>query len=283
MGRPERRHRDERAIGGQQAGDRVDPRHLERLLPRQRRENPGETPREHRLPGSRRPRQQEVVGSGSGDLERAPRPFLATDVGEVGDARRPERVGRKRVEGGSSDLSPEIRDRFGQMADGHRLDPCQCRLGSGLGGTDDAREPGPPRALRDRKSPGDGPNAPVERELSHRRVLGEPLRRNLARRGEHRKRDREVEPGPLLAQRGGCQVHGDPAVEGPFERSGHDAASNPVLGLLAGAVGEPDDREPGDTGLEMGLYLDAARLEADEGMSDRTREHPLDGTRGGVA
>jgi hypothetical protein len=50
-----------------------------------------------------------------------------------------------------------------------------------------------------------------------------------------------------------------------------------VLRLLAGAVGEADDREPRDARLEVGLDLDASRLEADERVGDRTSEHAVHG------
>jgi hypothetical protein len=46
-----------------------------------------------------------------------------------------------------------------------------------------------------------------------------------------------------------------------------------VLGLLARAVGEPDDRERRDAQLEMGLDLDPAWLESDECVGDRACEH----------
>jgi len=55
-----------------------------------------------------------------------------------------------------------------------------------------------------------------------------------------------------------------------------------MLGLLAGAIREPDDREPGDTGLEMRLDLDLPWLETDESMSDRACEHSSDGRREGA-
>jgi hypothetical protein len=58
-------------------------RDLESLLARQGRQDPGKTAREHRLAGARRPAQQQVVPTGSGQLQRSPCPFLASHVGEV--------------------------------------------------------------------------------------------------------------------------------------------------------------------------------------------------------
>jgi hypothetical protein len=48
-----------------------------------------------------------------------------------------------------------------------------------------------------------------------------------------------------------------------------------LLGLLAGTVGEPDDRERGLlTRAQVRLDLDSARLEPDERERDRATEHP---------
>ena len=46
-----------------------------------------------------------------------------------------------------------------------------------------------------------------------------------------------------------------------------------MLRLLAGAIGETDDREARDARLEMRLDLDLPRLEADECVGHRAREH----------
>lgn len=48
-----------------------------------------------------------------------------------------------------------------------------------------------------------------------------------------------------------------------------------MLRLLAGAIGEADDREARDAALDVGFDLDAAGVEADEGMRDRAGEHCL--------
>jgi hypothetical protein len=58
---------------------------------------------------------------------------------------------------------------------------------------------------------------------------------------------------------------------------GSNSASNKAPGslprFLAGAVGEADDRESGNPVANVRLDVDAARLEADERMSDRACEH----------
>src|SRR5439155_8250626 len=84
--------------------------------------------------------------------------------------------------------------------------------------------------------------------------------------------DRQVEPRPLLAQIRGREIDGDAALR-PLELGGGDAAANAMLRLLAGAVGEPDDCEPGHPALQVSFDFDATRVEPDERMRDRACEH----------
>ena len=104
-------------------------------------------------------------------------------------------------------------------------------------------------------------------------MRGEPLARELRRRGEHGERDREVEPCSLLAQRGRREVDRDRLAR-PLEKRGVDAAPDAVLRLLAGPVGEPDDRERRLLARAQVCFdLDATRLEAHEREGDRAAEH----------
>ena len=57
---------------------------LERLVERQRRQDPRQPPRQHRLARAGRADEQQVMSAGRGDLERAARPAPAPDVREVG-------------------------------------------------------------------------------------------------------------------------------------------------------------------------------------------------------
>ena len=51
--------------------------------------------------------------------------------------------------------------------------------------------------------------------------------------------------------------------------------------LLAGAVGETDDREARNARLKMRFDVDLSRLEADERVGDRASEHPRHGRHWG--
>ena len=84
-------------------GDAVDARHLDRLGPRQRRQDRGQAPREHRLAHAGRAREQQVVGAGRRDGQRLDDVGVAADVGEVEVAagRRERRPRRDRAAAGA--------------------------------------------------------------------------------------------------------------------------------------------------------------------------------------
>src|SRR5690349_22679741 len=114
VGRPERRPGYEWSPWGQEPRDRVDARDLERLLAGERRQDPGQAAREHRLAGARRPTEQQVVPTRRGQLQRPPRPFLAMDVGKVLQAARRGQLGRL-LERLRLPLAAEVRRRLGEV------------------------------------------------------------------------------------------------------------------------------------------------------------------------
>jgi len=212
------------------------------------------------------------VPAGGGDLERPPGALLTAHVAEVGPAARLlSRLGRPM--GGRRVAEPaKVRDRLGEVRNRHRLDTGERDLGSRLGRADDAAQTRLPGALGGDEGAGNRAEATVERQLADRGVAAERVRRELPGRGEHRQGDGHVEARPLLAESGGCKVDGQPAAR-PLELGGGDPAADAVLRLLAGSVGEADDREGGRAALQVRLDLDAARVEADESVGDRAGEH----------
>jgi hypothetical protein len=153
----------------------------------------------------------------------------------------------------------------------HRLDSCELDLRPGLGRADQLLGTVPPCSLRRDQGTGDRPQPAVESKLADGRMTGERALRDLMRSLEHCQGDGQVEPGPLLAKVGRREVDDD-AVTRPGELRRGDSASDSLLRLLAGAIGEPDDREGGSASLEKGLDLDTSRIEADQGMGDGSRE-----------
>ena len=171
------------------------------------------------LPGSRRARQEHVVLSRGCKLERPSSTLLAPNLGEVGQERLLELVASRRCGERDVLLAAQVGDRLREVADRDDVDAGEGGLGSGLGSTEEARQPGPAGTLGDGDRAGDGAHAAVERELSHAGVLEQAGGRELMRAREERERDREVEPRPLLAQRRRSEVDGDPVPRGPGQHA----------------------------------------------------------------
>ena len=272
MRRPERRNRQERLTGREQARDGMDARDLERLVLGERRQDPRQPAGEHRLARAGRSGEEKVVPPGRGDLERSPRAFLAPDVAEIGRrgrvAVRRRRLVRRRIA-----LAAQIRDGLGEVPDRDGLDPGEGGLGRRLRRTQDPRQPRATGALGDGEDSADGTDAAVEGELADDRVRRERVEWELSGCRQDREGDREIEGGSLLPEARRRQVHDDPPA-GPLEFSGRDPAADALLRLLAGAAGEPDDRERRHAALEVRFDLDAPRLEAHERMRHGAGKHP---------
>jgi len=199
------------------------------------------------------------VTAGSRELERPARPFLTANVGEIRNRRlgtvpvsRRELVGRRRLP-----LAAQVGDRLRQVMQRHRLDPGERGFRCTLGRAKQVREPRLPSSLRRGEHAADRPQPAVQRELADCRVTTERLRWHLSRGSQNGQGDGQVEPRALLAQLRGRQVDRDPPHR-PFQLRRGDAAADPFLRLLAGAVGQPDDCERRHPELEMRLDLDAA-------------------------
>jgi nitroreductase len=254
----------------EQAGDRVDPRDLERFLERQRRQDPRQAPGQHRLARPGRASEEEVVPPGSRELERPAGALLTADVREIRVAS--VRAWLHGFDYRRRECATEIRAGFRQMTHRDGFDPCEHSLCGGIRGADQPRHPGALRRLRRDERTRDRPHAAVQGKLSERRVLCESFGRNLARRSQHGERDREVEPRPLLAQARRREIHRYPSKR-PLELGARDAASNALLRLLASLVGQTDDGESRNTPLQVGFHLDRAGLQTDESMREGAREH----------
>ena len=188
-------------------------------------------------------------------------------MGRPGEAAVCRRRVRRRLA-----LAAEVGDRLGQMPQRNGLDAGQLGLGRRLGGAEETGEAGPTGALGSRQHPTDGTDAAVECELAERRVPGQCAVRDLPRCGDDGERDRQVEARAFLPQPGRREVDGN-APDRPFELGGRDPNSDSLFGFLTRSVGKADDREARDAELQVRFDLDAARLEADERVRDRPREH----------
>ena len=118
----------QRASGGQQTGDRVDPRHLESLVAGQRRQDARQPARQHRLTCTGRAGKQEIVSACRRELECAAGAFLPANVREIewllGGPPGLGRLARLRLP-----LAPQVRGGLAQVVQWDRIDPGQRRFG----------------------------------------------------------------------------------------------------------------------------------------------------------
>ncbi len=212
-------YRDERAARRQQAGDRVDASHLERLLARRASAGCRETTGEHRLA---RARADPSAGGCASRRQRsrahgAPAPVRADRRGP--DRRRPRSRSRRSART-AEHRSPRESTRRprGDAGPATGSIPASAASGADSAAQTSRFSPGATRALRDGERSRHRADAAVERELADGGVLGESLRWKLPRRSEHSERDRKVEPRALLPECGGREVDRDPPVERPLER-----------------------------------------------------------------
>jgi hypothetical protein len=175
--------------------------HLERLVSSERGEDRGEAPSEHRLAGPRRADEQEVVPTGGGDLERAPRVALAAHVAEIGALRRRlHHIGLPPHDLRNAPV-PQERDDVVERLGAHDLEVFdQTRLGDVRGRYDDAPEPRAGDRDRDREHSRRRDQRPLQREFAHEREVGGPHLRHLTGRDEDTHRDGKIEPGTVLAE-----------------------------------------------------------------------------------
>ena len=210
------------------------------------------------------------MAAGEGDLERPPRLELAADLGEV---RRPGRRSRRRrsrrpaaatasaasgsassTRGGAAGVGPPRRRRrtrvggLAQRRDADDLDAADERAPrpwTSAGTIDPARRPAERGPRPSAGCPAPARTSPPS-ESSPISAIRPRRRGDLLGAEEDPDRDREVERGAGLAQVGRGEVDGDPARR-MAEPGVADRAADPLAGLLERGVGEPDDREPGQT------------------------------------
>ena len=242
-----------------------------------------------RMPGRRRPSivlpvpggpASSMLCSPAAAISSARRPrSWPTHLGEIGQERLLELVATRRRGERDVLLAAEIGGRLGKVVDGDDVDPGERRLGRRLGGAEEELQARATRALGDGDRARDRPDPAVERELTdaRRARAAAPAEAGASRR-EGRGRSADRSP-TLLPQRCRSEVDGDPMPLRPRQHRVDDPAVDSVLRLLARTVGKPDDRERRQVGRdEVGLDLDAARLEADDGGGESACQHTFDGT-----
>ena len=263
----------------------------------ERRQQPGDRPRQQRLARTRRTEEEEAVPAGEGDLEGPARLRLSPDLGEVrdGGASRTLAAGRSSpgvVARTLDELDPARRCRDpARSACPDQLDSSTQRLHAEHV---HARRPGaPPRRRSPRRRPGGcraaasaatiGSTPGTERTSppsDSSPISADPpaARPQLFRAEQDPDRDREVERRAGLAQVGRREVDRDPPRR-VDEAGVAERAADPLPGLLEGRVGEADDGEAGQSRRDVDLDPDEPPIEAVERRGRNDGQHAPQASR----
>ena len=268
MRRAERTRRDKSAVLRQYAGDRMEPRDLDRLVEGQRRKDRRQALREHRLARAGRSDHQHVMPSGGGDLKRPFRLLLPFHLRKIGERRVDvaAEIGRVKARRRDRRFALHMADERGEVrhgvdsdvaADARRLRRVLSRdvkLGKALVAGADRHRQHAAHAL----------HLAGERKLAeiHPAAIVGIVRYRAARlpqRGDHR----EIERRAFLAAVGGREVIYDTVlgeIESDRLRGGKDA----LFRFAHGVVGQTDDLEAVHFLAERTLDGDGEAVDAEE-------------------
>ena len=206
MRRAEGRQRDERLLSVDQPGDRMDPRHLERGLGVERRQDPRQPAPQHRLSRSGRPAEEEIMAARRCQLERAAGAFLAADIGEVGRRRRTVAVRRQRRLGLQLELAAQVGRGLREVVDRDCGDTRERGFPGGVGRAEEPLDAESTRAFGDGEHAADAPEPPVECELPHRRRALQSLPWQLLEAASNASAIGRSKPEPSLRSSAGARL-----------------------------------------------------------------------------
>ena len=229
------------ARGHVQPGSRVDHRHLERFLRRQRRQQARQPRRQHGLARPRRADHEQVVTTGGGHLQGLAPERLAPHLGQVG-GRGGVRAGRRRRQLRPRALPPQRLYQGAQVGSGPGQHPLhQARLLPARGWDHHARLAGGGHQGEQARDPS---QRAVQAQLGNERPARQGLGGDLAVRRQDAERHRQVQARTRFAQARGRQVDRY-ALLGPGKTTGNERRPHPVAGFPARGVGQANDSEAG--------------------------------------
>ena len=212
------------------------------------------------------------MGAGRGQLKCAASTFLAPDIRQVKPARLRAGPIDRRLNRGRIALPAQVRDGLGKVPHGDGLDSCKRGLRRTFRRAQELLNPAATSAFGSREHTTDRSQASVETELADGRMLRDAFRRHLTGSGQNGQGDWQIETRAFLAKLGRRQVDGNP-MSRPLQLRGGNPAAHTMLGLLAGAVSQADERECRQAVLKVRLDVDPARVEPDQRMRNRSCEH----------
>ena len=248
--------RDERVLLIKQTTDAVDFRRLDRLVESHRRHDGGNALGEHAFARTRRPDEQEVVGSSDGDLDGAFHLVLAFDLRKIhlGGRGGVEDLGGIGAGGGEVDFAGEEFVGFAKIFHPVDLDALHDRgLGGIRGGENDGFLATRAGLDGDRQSAFDGADFSGEGEFADDKATLEARKFGAFGGSNHPHSNREIETRTLFFNIGRGEVDGR-ALAGPTQAAVRDGGGDAVLALADGGVGQADDNHDGVA--RAGVHLD---------------------------
>ena len=276
MRRAKRAFTDKPGAAWQQAGHRVHGGDFERFVERERRKNPRHPSRHHRLAGTRRSNQQQVMPARTGNLDGPSRQELTVDVGKV-QRMALEKGGRHcdRCRHGVVQRA----DGFDQGPDREDVEPANNRRLAGIGARQkNAGESLTPCRGRDGQHAPRGLDGAVERDLANDDDVGDGAALDDALGGQDAKRNGQVERRSGLSHVGRCQVDGD-AMWGEFEPRVANRAAHAVAAFAHARVGEADHRESRQPERDVDFDVDRTGVDTEHGGRTKGGEHTHDTAR----
>jgi hypothetical protein len=248
----------------EESGHGVQLGHLERLVPRHRRQDRGEPAREHRLAGAGWTDHEDVVSSGGRHLERPAGLGLTSDLGEIDRVpralARARRLGRGRP--------PRPAQELDHLPERPRADDLEIVHEGGLGRVrfrdDHASQSRPGGGDRHREHAGCRDQPAPERQLAGEHPSFERRHGHLRGGREHPHRDRQVEARAFLAERPRREVHDD-TTERPLQARALDRRSDPIARVLHARAGQPGQGERRESATDVRLDGDEMAADADDG------------------
>ena len=224
--------------------------------------------------------------AGGGNLDRASRHQLATDIrqirrspcvsaarGRMVHDRAFGRVGCCRVVWREPDGVVQGPNGFNQRRYRHDLETCDDRRLARVGGwKKDGAQSVAPGAGGDRQHASRGVDRAVEGQLAQQHGVGNQPALDDARCREDAERDRQIERSASLAHVGRRQVDRD-AVRGKLEAGIADGAPDPVAALPDARIGQTDHRERRKTVPDIDFDVNGARVDAEHGRAPQARQH----------
>ena len=274
MRRAERALCDQRMLGAEESGNRMDLRAFQTFANGQRRHDRWQRTRQHGFTSAWRTDHDEVVAAGGSDLHGALGLVLAFDIGKIdarlrrccqktGDVRLGQRLGAFRAHEKIDDVLERGKGVGGDAAD-RRFAAISCRGDQGFAAVFHGHG--------QRQHAFHRTNAAVEPELADEEKAVEDFQRRLLCRSEHGDGDRQIEGRAFFFDRGRRQIDDDASWRNIKALVFHRRA-DALLALFDRGVRQSDDLPGRHAAAGIDLNLDGVGSKTAQGGGVDLCEH----------